>query len=142
MIDFRYHLVSIVAIFLALALGIVLGSTTLSDSVSDTLRQQANSAAKTAQQARLAQRDLAPGERPGAVHQRAVAAARREPAEGPVGRADRDAGRGERQHRAGQRAGEERGAAVTGRVTIQKKLLDDDQQTTVDELSTQLKPTR
>jgi len=57
-IDFRYHLVSIVAIFLALALGIVLGSTTLSNSVSDTLRQQANSAAKTAQQARMDQRRI------------------------------------------------------------------------------------
>lgn len=31
------------------------------------------------------------------------------------------------------------GAAVTGRVTIQTKFLDDDQQTTVDELATQLK---
>src|SRR5690606_29859825 len=31
------------------------------------------------------------------------------------------------------------GAAVTGRVTIQKKLLDDDQRMTVDELATQLK---
>ena len=29
MIDFRYHLVSIVAVFLALAIGIVLGSTEL-----------------------------------------------------------------------------------------------------------------
>jgi hypothetical protein len=29
MIDFRYHIVSIVAVFLALALGLFLGSTTL-----------------------------------------------------------------------------------------------------------------
>lgn len=33
MIDFRYHLVSIVAIFLALSVGIVLGTTLLEDPV-------------------------------------------------------------------------------------------------------------
>ena len=58
MIDFRYHLVSIVAIFLALALGIVLGSTTLSNSVGDTLRKQVSSATRSAQEARVQQRQL------------------------------------------------------------------------------------
>ncbi|MCL2581575.1 MAG: copper transporter [Streptosporangiales bacterium] len=49
MIDFRYHLVSIVAVFLALAIGIVLGSTELQghtldvlQSTSDSLRSQLN----------------------------------------------------------------------------------------------------
>ena len=37
MIDFRYHLVSLVAVFLALAVGIVLGSATLSGPISDKL---------------------------------------------------------------------------------------------------------
>lgn len=37
MIDFRYHVVSIVAVFLALALGLFLGSTTLQDAVVHTL---------------------------------------------------------------------------------------------------------
>lgn len=38
MIDFRYHLVSIIAVFLALAIGIVLGSTALQGSTIDGLR--------------------------------------------------------------------------------------------------------
>ncbi|HEX4724042.1 MAG TPA: copper transporter, partial [Pseudonocardiaceae bacterium] len=33
MISLRYHIVSIGAVFLALALGVILGSTTLSDSL-------------------------------------------------------------------------------------------------------------
>ncbi len=43
MIDFRYHLVSIVAVFLALAIGIVLGSTELQGSTLDGLRTLSNS---------------------------------------------------------------------------------------------------
>lgn len=38
MIDFRYHLVSIIAVFLALAVGIVLGTAALNGPVLDTLR--------------------------------------------------------------------------------------------------------
>ena len=38
MIDFRYHVVSIVAVFLALALGLFLGSTTLQDAVVHSLK--------------------------------------------------------------------------------------------------------
>lgn len=43
MIDFRYHLVSIVAVFLALAIGIVLGSTALQGSTIDFLRKTSDS---------------------------------------------------------------------------------------------------
>ena len=43
MIDFRYHLVSIVAVFLALAIGIVLGSTELQGNTIDVLRTSQNS---------------------------------------------------------------------------------------------------
>ncbi|HVV76903.1 MAG TPA: copper transporter [Mycobacteriales bacterium] len=43
MIDFRYHIVSLVAVFLALALGLFLGSTTLQSTVTHNLRQQADS---------------------------------------------------------------------------------------------------
>jgi Copper transport outer membrane protein, MctB len=42
-IDFRYHLVSIVAVFLALAIGIVLGSTELQGTTIDGLRASSNS---------------------------------------------------------------------------------------------------
>jgi hypothetical protein len=41
MIDFRYHVVSIVAVFLALALGLFLGSTTLQSTVTNNLNHQA-----------------------------------------------------------------------------------------------------
>ncbi|HZB49164.1 MAG TPA: copper transporter, partial [Mycobacteriales bacterium] len=40
MIDFRYHVVSLAAVFLALALGVLLGTTQLSGAVSDDLRGQ------------------------------------------------------------------------------------------------------
>ncbi|PZF79644.1 copper transporter [Jiangella anatolica] len=40
MIDFRYHLVSIIAVFFALAAGIVLGAGPLGDTVDDTLAEQ------------------------------------------------------------------------------------------------------
>lgn len=42
MIDFRYHIVSIVAVFLALALGLFLGSTTLQGTVTNNLKSQAD----------------------------------------------------------------------------------------------------
>jgi hypothetical protein len=42
-ISFRYHLVSIVAVFLALALGIVVGTTLLNGPVTNNLRDQVNS---------------------------------------------------------------------------------------------------
>jgi hypothetical protein len=41
-IDFRYHIVSLVAVFLALALGLFLGSTSLQSTVTHNLRKQAD----------------------------------------------------------------------------------------------------
>lgn len=51
MIDFRYHLVSIIAIFLALAVGIVLGTTALNGPVLDNVKSEVKrlSSDKTAQ---------------------------------------------------------------------------------------------
>ena len=43
MISFRYHLVSIIAVFLALAVGIVVGTTALNGPVTTDLRKQVNS---------------------------------------------------------------------------------------------------
>ena len=40
MIDFRYHLVSLISVFLALAVGIVLGAGPLRDGISDVLTGQ------------------------------------------------------------------------------------------------------
>jgi copper transport outer membrane protein MctB len=42
LIDFRYHIVSLIAVFLALALGLFLGSTTLQSTVTNNLHRQAN----------------------------------------------------------------------------------------------------
>ena len=42
MISFRYHLVSVVAVFLALALGIVVGTTALNGPITKDLRNQVN----------------------------------------------------------------------------------------------------
>jgi hypothetical protein len=55
-IDFRYHLVSIVAVFLALAIGIVLGSTELQGSTLNVLRSSSDSL-KSQLSAVSAQRD-------------------------------------------------------------------------------------
>jgi Copper transport outer membrane protein, MctB len=46
MISFRYHLVSIIAVFLALALGIVIGTTALNGPITKDLRRQVNDAKK------------------------------------------------------------------------------------------------
>ena len=40
MIDFRYHLVSLIAVFLAVALGIVIGTTQLNGPLTDNLQGQ------------------------------------------------------------------------------------------------------
>ncbi len=56
MIDFRYHLVSIVAVFLALAIGIVLGSTELQGNTIDVLKATSNTQ-KNELSAAQAQRD-------------------------------------------------------------------------------------
>jgi hypothetical protein len=47
MVDFRYHLVSIIAVFLALAIGIVLGTTALNSALVDDLRHQVKSLASS-----------------------------------------------------------------------------------------------
>lgn len=46
MIDFRYHLVSIIAVFLALAVGIVVGAEAVSPNVGNTLNREVQKAAK------------------------------------------------------------------------------------------------
>jgi hypothetical protein len=46
LIDFRYHLVSIIAVFLALAVGIVLGAEAISPKLANTLNNESQKAAK------------------------------------------------------------------------------------------------
>ncbi|WP_028648324.1 copper transporter [Nocardiopsis sp. CNT312] len=58
MIDFRYHLVSIVAVFLALTVGIVLGTTMLQDPLLDTLQAETSDLRVQSEELRV-QRDAA-----------------------------------------------------------------------------------
>lgn len=125
MIDFRYHLVSIVAVFLALAIGIVLGSTELQghtlevlQSTSDSLRSQLNATSNERDsyqaQAAAAQKFLQAAE-PALLSgrlsgQRAVIVAEPGAASGVVS--------GVRQ------AAETAGATVTGQVALQPKFND------------------
>ena len=46
MIDFRYHLVSIIAVFLALAVGIVVGAEAVSPKVASSISKEAQAAEK------------------------------------------------------------------------------------------------
>lgn len=57
MIDFRYHLVSIVAVFLALAVGIVLGSAALNGPITNALRRSVVVAQQQADRARAAKQN-------------------------------------------------------------------------------------
>jgi Copper transport outer membrane protein, MctB len=58
LISFRYHLVSIVAVFLALALGVVVGTTVVNQGIIDDLRSRTAAAAKRADDARTQIADL------------------------------------------------------------------------------------
>jgi hypothetical protein len=58
LISFRYHVVSIVAVFLALALGVVVGTTVVNQGIIDDLRGRTNSAVKNAENLRSEVEDL------------------------------------------------------------------------------------
>ena len=58
MIDFRYHIVSLTAVFLALAVGVVLGTTALKGPILDDLRSRVNSLAEENRSLRQDVREL------------------------------------------------------------------------------------
>jgi hypothetical protein len=58
LISFRYHLVSIVSVFLALALGVLVGTTVVNQGVIDDLNNRVNSSVKRAEEARKQVGDL------------------------------------------------------------------------------------
>jgi hypothetical protein len=58
MIDFRYHIVSIIAVFLALALGLFLGSTSLQSTVTRNLKGQADAVTSQNNQLRADNKQL------------------------------------------------------------------------------------
>ncbi|REF01185.1 copper transporter [Thermomonospora umbrina] len=143
MIDFRYHLVSIVAIFLSLAVGLVLGATALSDPLLGTLQKEAERAGKRSEELRTRQRELltqteyqerfarmvGPRVLAGQLKNQSVVLIET-PGAGEGGL-----------DKVGELLGEKvAGATVTGRVTIQSKYLDDERLATLDRLAEQLKP--
>ncbi|MFV2104003.1 copper transporter [Micromonospora sp. LOL_024] len=58
MINFRYHVVSLTAVFLALAIGLVVGTAALNGPVADSLRETVNSLRKDNQQMRQAVQNM------------------------------------------------------------------------------------
>jgi copper transport outer membrane protein MctB len=58
MVSFRYHVVTIVAVFLALGLGILMGTTVIKQSVVDELQTRANNAFRASEQLRKDVADL------------------------------------------------------------------------------------
>ena len=126
MIDFRYHVVSIVAVFLALAIGIVLGSTELQGTTIDVLKNTSQQIknqydATHARNVELNQQVSADQ----AVAQAARAAAARRPAERAARRRwSTRPGRPAPVVTGITSALRQAGATVTGQVNLQPKLLD------------------
>ncbi len=61
MINFRYHVVSLTAVFLALAIGLVVGTAALNGPVADSLNNTVNSLRKDNQQMRQTMQQHAAG---------------------------------------------------------------------------------
>lgn len=141
MIDFRYHLVSIVAVFLALAIGIVLGTSTFRGPViqrvknvaetltkeNDQLRAEVTSLRQQVEADQELVREIAPGlvdeqlqgERVVIVETPGTSAEMRSKIVGIVDQAD---------------------ATVDGRVSVRSKYLDDGEARVLGELASRLKP--
>ncbi|GGK84296.1 hypothetical protein Sme01_28610 [Sphaerisporangium melleum] len=141
MIDFRYHLVSIVAIFLALAVGIVLGSTVLNAPlVASTEAVSAQLQADNAElrsrvgvaQARGSAGDAFVADRLPQLVQGALAGERVLIVEAP--------GADTKLREPLQNVVTAAGAVVSGRITLTEKYLNAEQAVTLDELATSVKP--
>jgi hypothetical protein len=140
-IDFRYHLVSIVAIFLALSVGIVLGTTFLQEPAIDSAVQTAEQVTQRNEDLRAqidslerreAGNDLFIGEHTNQLTQGILSDERVVIVVPPgVAAAVRDAV---------QQVLTQSGAAVSGRVEIAEKYLDPRQSGLLDQLATAAKP--
>ncbi|GAA4601763.1 copper transporter [Actinoallomurus liliacearum] len=141
MIDFRYHLVSIIAVFLALALGLVVGASALRGPLVDQLKDTSNRL-KNSNEA-LRRQNNAAGQVSTYDNQVIGAAA----AQVVAGRLKDqsvvfvEAPGADDQMRA-QTADmvSKAGARISGYVTLQNKYLDPNQQATLNELTDRLKP--
>lgn len=139
MIDFRYHLVSIIAVFLALTVGLVLGTTMLQDPLLNTLKSETADLRGTSEDLR-AERDVADSVNAGAdemaevlsgdmlderLHGLGVAVVSAPGADLEIA--------GDLEARV-----EEAGGEVVGRVEISEGFVDPTNSTFVDELATQV----
>ncbi len=142
MIDFRYHLVSIIAVFLALALGLVVGASALRGPLVDQLKDRSNQLAKDNQSLRVQKRavdqlngydnqfvsGIAPQVLAGRLKDESVVFVEAPGADDQMRAKTAD-------------MVSKAGAKISGYVTLQDKYLDGGQLTTLSELTDQLKPT-
>lgn len=143
MIDFRYHLVSIVAVFLSLALGLILGASFLQEAALGGLKQQVRAASQSNDDLRARTKQLEA--QAGGAEQFARTV-------GPQVISGRLRGQSvvlvetpgasqDSLNRVAALLGEQgAGATVTGRVVIQSKFLDDNQLELVNQLADQYRP--
>ncbi|NUP68539.1 MAG: copper transporter [Nonomuraea sp.] len=141
MIDFRYHLVSIVAIFLALAVGIVLGTTLLQEPAVKSAQEVSAQLTKTKEELR-AQIDVLQGRE--AVNDGFVTTMTPKLVAGELTGQRvllvETPGSSTTFREAEQQVLEEAGAEVSGRVTLTEKFLDPQRTGVLDGLVNQLKP--
>jgi Copper transport outer membrane protein, MctB len=140
-IDFRYHLVSIAAIFLSLAIGIVLGATALQDPSLRLIENRTNQLAKDNQALREQVQQMR------RVQEGENQFAQRLGPQLVQGRLSGERvvfvllpGASQTIHDQATKMVSQAGATVSGQVTIQKKFLDDDQVTVLDQLAETVKP--
>ncbi|HZB29045.1 MAG TPA: copper transporter [Streptosporangiaceae bacterium] len=141
MIDFRYHLVSIAAIFLSLAIGIVLGATALSDPSLTFLKSQTSDLAKENQAYRNQVQQM---QRRQEGENQFAQRLGPQLVQGQLS-AERVVfvvlpGASQTIHDQATKMVAQAGATVSGQVTVQKKFLDDDQITVLDQLAQTVKP--
>jgi hypothetical protein len=140
-IDFRYHLVSIIAIFLALALGLVVGASALRGPLVDQLKDRSSQLANDNQNLRAQKRavdqvNTYDSQVAGAVAPQVVAGQLKGESvvfvEAPGADDQMRAKTADMVSKAGAR--------ISGYVTLQDKYLDESQLATLSELTDQLKP--
>jgi hypothetical protein len=140
-IDFRYHLVSIAAIFLSLAIGIVVGATTLREPALRTLQSGNSNLAKENQAYRQQVRQMQQqqdGDNQFAQQLTPQIVQQRLNGERVVFIVT--PGASQNIHDQATKVISAAGGTVSGQVTIQKKFFDDDQVAVLDQLADNVKP--
>ncbi|MEV0164646.1 copper transporter [Nonomuraea fuscirosea] len=141
MIDFRYHLVSIVAIFLALAVGIVLGTTLLQEPAVKSAQELTAQLTKTKEELR-AQIDTLQGREAG--NDSFITSVTPDLVSGDLAGQRvlliETPGSGSAARESVQQVLDQAGAEISGRVTLTEKFLDPKGRGVLDGLVNQLKP--